>query len=63
MRVLVTAGGTEEPIDGVRRLAKLSTGATGATIAAHFAERGAEVLLLHGERAAPCDLRLSASPS
>lgn len=55
MRVLVTAGGTEEPIDGVRRLANLSTGATGATIAAHFAERGAAVLLLHGERAAPCD--------
>lgn len=55
MRVLVTAGGTEEPIDGVRRLTNLSTGATGSAIAAYFAEQGAEVLLLHAERAVPCD--------
>ncbi len=50
MRVLVTAGGTEEPLDGVRRLANISTGATGGVIARTFAERGAEVLLLHAER-------------
>jgi phosphopantothenoylcysteine synthetase/decarboxylase len=52
MKALVTAGGTEEPIDGVRRLTNLSTGATGAAIARHFAARGAEVLLLHAARAA-----------
>jgi len=51
MRVVVTAGGTEEPIDGVRRLTNLSTGATGCAIAQTFAECDAEVLLLHAERA------------
>lgn len=52
MRILVTAGGTEEPIDGVRRLTNVSTGATGGVIARTFADLGAEVLLLHAERAA-----------
>jgi len=51
MKILITAGGTEEPLDGVRRLSNLSTGATGSAIARAFAERGAEVLLLHAERA------------
>lgn len=51
MKILVTAGGTEEPIDGVRRLTNLSTGATGGVLARHFVESGAEVLLLHAERA------------
>lgn len=51
MRVLITAGGTEEPVDSVRRLSNLSTGATGGVIARHFADRGAEVLLLHSARA------------
>jgi phosphopantothenoylcysteine synthetase/decarboxylase len=55
MKVLITAGGTEEPIDGVRRLTNLSTGATGAALARHFATRGAEVLLLHAARAAVGD--------
>jgi phosphopantothenoylcysteine decarboxylase/phosphopantothenate--cysteine ligase len=52
MRVLVTAGGTEEPLDGVRRLTNVSTGATGGALASALSERGAEVLLLHAERAA-----------
>lgn len=56
MRVLVTAGGTEEAIDSVRRIANTSSGATGAELAAHFAERGAEVVLLHAERAAVGEL-------
>ena len=51
MKILVTAGGTEEPVDGVRRLTNSSTGATGGALARHFAEGGAEVLLLHAERA------------
>lgn len=62
MRVLVTAGGTEEPIDGVRRLTNLSTGATGAAIARHFAARGAEVLLLHAARAALGDQACEREP-
>ena len=51
MRVLITAGGTEEPVDSVRRLTNTSTGRTGGVLARHFAERGAEVLLLHAARA------------
>lgn len=50
MRVLVTAGGTEEPIDGVRRIANHSTGATGSVIAERLAADGAEVVLLHAAR-------------
>lgn len=59
MRVLITAGGTEEPLDGVRRLTNLSTGATGGVLARAFAERGAEVLLLHAERAPLGDVPVS----
>ena len=55
MRILITAGGTEEPFDGVRRLTNLSTGATGSALARHSADRGAEVLLLHAERAVPSE--------
>jgi len=51
MKILITAGGTEEPVDGVRRLTNTSTGATGGVLARSFAEHGAEVLLLHAARA------------
>ena len=51
MRILVTAGGTEEPLDGVRRLTNISTGATGGVLAQTLADHGAEVLLLHARRA------------
>lgn len=51
-RVLVTAGGTAEPIDGVRVLTNTSTGATGAGIAAHLRRAGHEVVYLHGRGAA-----------
>ncbi|MGD9252843.1 MAG: phosphopantothenoylcysteine decarboxylase [Holophagae bacterium] len=51
MKVLVTAGGTSEPVDGVRRLTNTSTGATGAVLAETFAAQGAEVLLLHAQDA------------
>ncbi|MCK5375438.1 MAG: DNA/pantothenate metabolism flavoprotein [Acidobacteria bacterium] len=51
MKILVTAGGTEEPVDGVRRLTNISTGATGGVLGRYFAEKGAEVLMLHAERA------------
>ena len=35
-RILVTAGGTKAPIDGVRAITNTSTGATGAAIAEHL---------------------------
>lgn len=47
MRILITSGGTAEPVDGVRRLTNISTGATGAVLARVFADKGAEVLHLH----------------
>jgi phosphopantothenoylcysteine decarboxylase/phosphopantothenate--cysteine ligase len=52
IRILVTSGGTEEPIDGVRSLGNFSTGRTGALLAAHFAAHGHEVVLLRARRAA-----------
>ena len=56
--VLVTAGGTAEPIDGVRVLTNTSTGATGAAIADRLARAGHEVVLLRAHQAAratgPC---------
>ena len=50
INILVTAGGTEEPIDGVRRLVNSSTGATGLVIADRLRAHGADVLLLHSAR-------------
>jgi phosphopantothenoylcysteine decarboxylase / phosphopantothenate---cysteine ligase len=52
LRVLVTSGGTVEPIDGVRVLGNTSTGETGALIAEHFARRGHDVVLLRARTAA-----------
>lgn len=51
MKILITSGGTEEPIDGVRYITNFSTGKTGAALADRFSELGAEVTLLHGHRA------------
>jgi phosphopantothenoylcysteine decarboxylase/phosphopantothenate--cysteine ligase len=57
-RVLVTSGGTAEPVDGVRVLTNSSTGATGAAIADQLAAAGHEVVLLRAHTAAratgPC---------
>lgn len=55
LRVLVTAGGTAEPVDGVRVLTNTSTGATGAGIATHLARRGHEVVLLRAQGALAAD--------
>jgi phosphopantothenoylcysteine decarboxylase/phosphopantothenate--cysteine ligase len=46
LRVLVTSGGTAEPIDGVRVITNLSTGRTGALIADRLAGAGHEVVHL-----------------
>jgi phosphopantothenoylcysteine decarboxylase/phosphopantothenate--cysteine ligase len=50
-RVLVTSGGTVEPIDRVRVLANTSTGETGALIARHLARCGHDVVLLRARTA------------
>ena len=51
LRVLVTSGGTAEPIDGVRVLTNTSTGRTGAGLAAHLARCGHDVVLLRARTA------------
>lgn len=53
LRVLITSGGTAEPLDGVRVLTNTSTGRTGAGLAAFFARSGHEVTLLRAESSAP----------
>ncbi|MEQ8839702.1 MAG: bifunctional phosphopantothenoylcysteine decarboxylase/phosphopantothenate--cysteine ligase CoaBC [Acidimicrobiales bacterium] len=45
-RVLVTAGGTREPIDAVRYVGNRSSGKQGHAVAAEAAARGAEVVLI-----------------
>ena len=45
-RIIVTAGGTEEPLDPVRYLSNRSTGRMGYAVAAEAARRGAEVILV-----------------
>ena len=49
MKVLLTAGATREPIDAVRFVSNVSTGATGAALADALAAAGHDVTLLHGE--------------
>jgi phosphopantothenoylcysteine decarboxylase / phosphopantothenate---cysteine ligase len=56
LRVLVTAGGTREPIDPVRFIGNRSSGRMGIALAAAAARRGAEVTLI----AANVALRASA---
>ncbi len=46
VRVLVTAGGTREPIDSVRFIGNRSSGRMGVALAAEAARRGAEVTLV-----------------
>ncbi len=53
MRVLVTAGGTEEDIDGVRVLTNKSSGKMGVALAEECAARGASVVFVHGNMSVP----------
>jgi phosphopantothenoylcysteine decarboxylase/phosphopantothenate--cysteine ligase len=48
MKILVTSGATREPIDAVRFISNVSTGATGAALADGLDRRGHRVTLLHG---------------
>ncbi|HEX4924911.1 MAG TPA: phosphopantothenoylcysteine decarboxylase [Bdellovibrionales bacterium] len=49
MRILVTSGATREPIDDVRFITNISTGATGAFLADYLAEQGHEISFFGGE--------------
>jgi phosphopantothenoylcysteine decarboxylase/phosphopantothenate--cysteine ligase len=53
LRVLVTAGGTREPIDPVRFIGNRSSGRMGLALAAAAARRGAEVTLVAANVALP----------
>lgn len=51
MRILITGGGTREPIDGVRFITNFSTGGTAAALTDFFLGAGAEVTYLHARDA------------
>jgi phosphopantothenoylcysteine decarboxylase/phosphopantothenate--cysteine ligase len=51
--VVVTAGGTAEPIDPVRYIGNRSTGKMGAAVAQAALDRGAQVTLVAGHTTAP----------
>jgi phosphopantothenoylcysteine decarboxylase/phosphopantothenate--cysteine ligase len=53
LRVLITAGGTREPIDPVRFLGNRSSGRMGLALAAAAARRGADVSLIAANVALP----------
>ncbi|MGZ4291250.1 MAG: bifunctional phosphopantothenoylcysteine decarboxylase/phosphopantothenate--cysteine ligase CoaBC [Gaiellaceae bacterium] len=52
-RVLVTAGGTREPVDSVRFLGNRSSGRMGVALAEEARRRGAEVILLAANLTVP----------
>lgn len=52
-RVLITAGGTEEDIDGVRVIANRSSGKMGCALAQAVADRGGAVTLVYGNMSVP----------
>src|SRR5581483_10772649 len=52
-RVLVSAGGTREPLDAVRFVGNRSSGRMGVALAAEAARRGARVTLLAANLAVP----------
>ncbi len=47
IQVLITAGGTSEPIDDIRVITNKSTGRTAAVLADHLVESGFEITFLH----------------
>lgn len=48
MKILLTSGGTREPIDGVRFISNFSSGSTGAGVANRLRAAGHNVTYLHG---------------
>jgi phosphopantothenoylcysteine decarboxylase/phosphopantothenate--cysteine ligase len=63
--VLVTAGGTREPVDAVRFLGNRSSGRMGVALAAEARKRGADVTLLAANLAvpAPSGVRVVETPT
>jgi len=49
IQVLITAGGTSEPIDDIRVITNRSTGKTASVLADHLVESGFDVTFLHSE--------------
>jgi phosphopantothenoylcysteine decarboxylase / phosphopantothenate---cysteine ligase len=58
MRVLVTAGGTREPIDAVRYVGNRSSGRMGLALAARAARRGADVTVIAANVTLPTPARV-----
>ncbi len=58
LRVLVTAGGTREPIDAVRFVGNRSSGRMGFALASAAADRGARVTVVAANVGLPRDLRV-----
>lgn len=51
--VLITSGGTQEDIDGVRVIANRSSGKMGCALARSAAERGGRVIFIYGNMSVP----------
>lgn len=51
MRILITGGGSEEPIDNVRSVCNFSTGKTSSFISDYFADEGNSVTAIMAEKA------------
>jgi phosphopantothenoylcysteine decarboxylase/phosphopantothenate--cysteine ligase len=63
LRVLVTAGGTREPLDAVRFLGNRSSGRMGAALAAEARRRGAEVTLVAANLSVPAPVGVDVVPA
>jgi len=62
-RVLVTAGGTREPLDSVRFLGNRSSGRMGVALAEEARRRGADVVLLAANLAVPAPRGVETLPT
>src|SRR2546423_7376897 len=62
-RVLITAGGTREPLDSVRFLGNRSSGRMGAALAAEARRRGAEVTLVAANLSVPAPVGVDVVPA
>ena len=57
-KIIITAGGTQEPIDKVRSITNKSSGKLGAIIAEKFLELDdtCEIIYIHGKNAVPIEM-------
>lgn len=62
-RVLVTAGGTREPVDSVRFVGNRSSGRMGVAVAEEARRRGADVVLLAANLAVPAPAGVEVIPT